>query len=90
MARAKRRRNREISSEPGVAVRQIDPKILRNRFAPLEALDEEQLEFIHNISLRIIEEQGIEVMSGQALVTRPLHQPRCLQTPDTLIPRSSI
>ena len=67
MTRPKRRRNRKISTQPAVAVRQIDHKILRNRFAPLQALDEEQLEFIHNISLRIVEEEGIEVMGDQAL-----------------------
>jgi len=67
MTRSKRRRNRKISSEPAVAVRQIDRKTLRNRFTPIEALDQEQLEFIHNISLRIVEEEGIEVLGEQAL-----------------------
>lgn len=67
MTRPKRRRDRRISSEPAVAVRQIERKTLRNRFSPIEALDEEQLEFIHNISLRIVEEEGIEVMGDQAL-----------------------
>jgi len=67
MTRPKRRRDRKISSEPAVAVRQIERKTLRNRFSPIEALDEEQLEFIHNISLRIVEEEGIEVMGDQAL-----------------------
>ena len=67
MTRPKRRRNRKLSSEPAVAVRQIDRKTLRNRFTPIEALDQEQLEFIHNISLRIVEEEGIEVMGEQAL-----------------------
>jgi trimethylamine--corrinoid protein Co-methyltransferase len=33
----------------------------------LQALDEEQLEFIHEVSLRIIEEEGIEVLGDQAL-----------------------
>ena len=42
---------------------------MRNRFAPIEALDEEQLEFIHDISLRILEEEGIEVMGDMALDT---------------------
>ncbi len=40
---------------------------MRNRFAPLEPLDEEQLEFIHDVSLRIVEEEGIEVLGDQAL-----------------------
>jgi trimethylamine--corrinoid protein Co-methyltransferase len=67
MARSNRRRSRQKPSAPAVAIRQIDRKILRNRFAPLEALDEEQLEFIHDISLRIVEEEGVEVMGDQAL-----------------------
>jgi trimethylamine--corrinoid protein Co-methyltransferase len=48
-------------------VHQLERKVLGNRFAPLEALDEEQLEFIHDVSLRIVEEQGIEVLGDQAL-----------------------
>jgi trimethylamine--corrinoid protein Co-methyltransferase len=68
MARSNRRRQRNpISTTPATAIRQIDRKCLRNRFAPLEPLDEEQLEFIHNISLRILEEEGVEVMGEQAL-----------------------
>ena len=67
MVRSNRRRSRKPPAAPAVAIRQIDRKVLRNRFAPLEALDEEQLEFIHNISLRIVEEEGVEVMGDQAL-----------------------
>ena len=67
MARSSRRRGRKTVPEQVVAIRQLERKQLRNRFAPLEALDEEQLEFIHNISLRILEEEGIEVMGDQAL-----------------------
>jgi len=67
MVRSKRRRSRQPPAVPAVAIRQIDRKVLRNRFAPLEALDEEQLEFIHDISLRIVEEEGVEVMGDQAL-----------------------
>ena len=67
MSRTSRRRNRGPSLEKVPAIRQLEAKQLRNRFAPIEALDEEQLEFIHNISLRILEEEGIEVMGDQAL-----------------------
>jgi len=67
MARSSRRRGRKTTPEKVVAIHQLERKQLRNRFAPLEALDEEQLEFIHNISLRILEEEGIEVMGDQAL-----------------------
>ncbi len=67
MPRSNRRRSRQQPSAKAPAIRQIDRKILRNRFAALEALDEEQLEFIHDISLRIVEEEGVEVMGDQAL-----------------------
>lgn len=67
MARTSRRRGRKTAPGKVVAIHQLERKQLRNRFAPLEALDEEQLEFIHNISLRILEEAGIEVMGDQAL-----------------------
>ena len=67
MGRPGRRRRRQPSSEKTLAIRQLNRKELRNRFAPIEALDEEQLEFIHDISLRILEEEGIEVMGDQAL-----------------------
>jgi trimethylamine--corrinoid protein Co-methyltransferase len=53
--------------EKQVAFHQLEAKVLRNRFAPLEALDEEQLDFIHDVSMRIIEEQGIELLGVQAL-----------------------
>jgi trimethylamine--corrinoid protein Co-methyltransferase len=53
--------------EKQVAIHQLEAKVLRNRFAPLEALDEEQLDFIHDVSMRIIEEQGIELLGVQAL-----------------------
>jgi trimethylamine--corrinoid protein Co-methyltransferase len=53
--------------EKQVAFHQLEAKVLHNRFAPLEALDEEQLDFIHDVSMRIIEEQGIEVLGDQGL-----------------------
>lgn len=56
MARTRRRRGRKTVPENPIAIHQIDKKVLRNRFAPLEALDEEQLEIIHDVSLRILEE----------------------------------
>jgi len=67
MARTNRRRGRKVAPENVVAIHQLERKQLRNRFAPIEALDEEQLEFIHNISLRIVEQEGIEVLGDQAL-----------------------
>ncbi len=67
MGRSNRRRKRQVPAEKAVAIRQLEPKVLHNRFVPIEALDEEQLEFIHDISLRILEEEGIEVMGDDAL-----------------------
>ena len=67
MTRVNRRRRRKAPVEKQVAFHQLEAKVLRNRFAPLEALDEEQLDFIHDVSMRIIEEQGIELLGVQAL-----------------------
>ena len=67
MTRTSRRRPRKQAAAPAHAIHQIDRTRLRNRFAPLQALDEEQLEFIHDVSLRIVEEEGIEVMGEMAL-----------------------
>ena len=66
MVRSSRKRSRGGPATTGT-IRQLERKVLRNRFAPIEALDEEQLEFIHNVLLRILEEEGIEVMGHQAL-----------------------
>ena len=71
MARSGRRRRRSDVdsniSEP--AIRQLENTRLVNRFAPIEPLDEEQLEKIHDASMRILESQGIEVLGEQALET---------------------
>ena len=67
MTRPGRRRRRQASSEPPALIHQIERKVLRNRFQPLEALDPEQLEFIHDVSLRILEQEGIEVLGDLAL-----------------------
>ena len=66
MVRSSRKRSRGGPATTGT-IRQLERKVLRNQFAPIEALDEEQLEFIHNVLLRILEEEGIEVMGHQAL-----------------------
>ncbi|MGD8350903.1 MAG: trimethylamine methyltransferase family protein, partial [Gammaproteobacteria bacterium] len=67
MTRSRRRRARRQATETPVAIHQLERRTLRNRFRPLEALDEEQLEFIHEVSMRIVEEQGIEVLGERAL-----------------------
>ncbi len=65
----KPRRRRRDRSKPVVKIPQLERCQLRSPFTPLTPLDEEQLEFIHDISLQILEEQGIEVMGDLALDT---------------------
>ena len=60
-----RRRRRE---KPAVsAIAQPPIRQLRNRFTPVEALDEQQLEIIHEASLELLEDMGIEVLGEKAL-----------------------
>ena len=65
MARS-RRRNRS-KPEATVALPQLERQVLHNRFAPVEPLDEEQINLIHEASMTLLEEQGIEVMGARAL-----------------------
>ncbi len=70
MARNEGRRRRRKPSDVGETsegIRQLPKKQLVNRFDPIEALTEEQVEIIHNASLKILEEQGIEVLGEMAL-----------------------
>lgn len=68
MGKRKRRGGRRRTADaPSVAIRQIEQRELRNRLAPVEPLDEEQLEFIHKTSLDILENEGIEVAGELAL-----------------------
>ncbi len=62
-----KRRRRRDKKKPVVKIPQIDRCRLENQFSPLTPLDEEQLEFVHDTSLRILEEQGIEVLGDLAL-----------------------
>lgn len=61
------RRRKKRNPAPQVDLPQLDRQQLENRFQPLQALDEEQLERIHQASLRLLEEQGLEVMGELAL-----------------------
>ncbi|WP_423906193.1 trimethylamine methyltransferase family protein [Candidatus Spongiihabitans sp.] len=70
MVRQSSRRNRRGSAKQKVAaigLPQLERKKLRNRFAPVEPMDQEQVELIHDASLRLLEQQGIEVLGDQAL-----------------------
>ncbi len=64
--RISKRRARDAGSQR-TRLPQLDNVSLRNRFPPMAPLDEEQVELIHDASLRILEEQGIEVHGAQAL-----------------------
>ncbi|MEM7294477.1 MAG: trimethylamine methyltransferase family protein, partial [Pseudomonadota bacterium] len=71
MTRPERKRRRRASSEsqskaPEPAIRQLPRQRIRSPFAPLEALTADQLEAVHDASMRILEEQGMEVMSAKA------------------------
>ncbi|MBX2824783.1 MAG: trimethylamine methyltransferase family protein [Gammaproteobacteria bacterium] len=64
---SRRRRRKKISGEAPPAIPQLPRTQLRNRLAPVEPLDDEQIELLHQASLQLLEEQGIEVMGEQAL-----------------------
>ena len=67
-SRRKSRRRSESRSEEttSAAVNQLPRARLVNRFPPLEPLSADQLEAVHDASMRILEEQGVEVMSAKA------------------------
>lgn len=68
MSRRQAKRSRRISkTAAGFRFPQLERKQRRSRFAPVAPLDEEQLEQIHDVSLQIVEQLGIEVMGEQAL-----------------------
>ena len=62
----RRRRKRNTESAP-VALPQLERRVLKNRFAPVEPLDEEQINTIHEATMTLLEEQGIEVLGDMAL-----------------------
>ena len=69
-AKPRRRRRAGASraeSAASASLPQLARAQLRNRFAPIEALDPEQLELVHEVSLDILEDLGIEVMGEEAL-----------------------
>ena len=61
--RSKNQQARQVTAN----ITQQDKAQLVNRFAPVEPLDLDQLEKIHVASMRILEEQGVEVLGDQAL-----------------------
>ena len=63
----RRRRARKTETTPKVALPQLERGVLRNCFAPVEPLDEEQISLIHEATMMLLEEQGIEVLGDMAL-----------------------
>ena len=67
MSRTSRRKRNATQKTADIALPQLERQVLRNRFAPIAPLDEEQINLIHHASMRLLEEQGIEVLGDQAL-----------------------
>ncbi len=61
-----RRRQREDRNAPAPAWEQLPIGQLRNPFPPIEVLDEEALERIHDGSMRILEEVGLDIVNARA------------------------
>src|SRR5262245_26089451 len=58
-------RRRERRGGPGL--RQLPWRNLRNPYKPIEVLSADQLEAVHQTSLRILEEHGIEFLDSESL-----------------------
>jgi trimethylamine:corrinoid methyltransferase-like protein len=67
--RARRRRSSKRGERKAEAgeVRQLPWRRIINPYKPLEILSDDQVEAIHQASLRILEEMGLEFMSPEAL-----------------------
>lgn len=61
-----RRGRRRRAAEAHSGMHQLPGGAPASPFAPLEALSADQLEQIHDASMRLLEEQGIELLSGEA------------------------
>jgi len=62
-----KRRRKKRAPVVKAKIPQLPRLQLRNPFPALKPLDDEQLEQIHDASMRLLEEQGIEVMGDMAL-----------------------
>ena len=67
MSRRSTRKRNAAQKTASIALPQLERQVLRNRFAPVEPLDEEQINLIHDASMTLLEEQGIEVLGDIAL-----------------------
>jgi trimethylamine--corrinoid protein Co-methyltransferase len=65
---SRRRRSSERNAARGEArIPQLAQRSVRNPYPPMRILSDDQVEAIHDASMRILEEMGIEVMSPRAL-----------------------
>ena len=65
--RRRRKSSRSEAATAQVSFPQLDRQVLRNRFAPVEPLDDEQMALIHEATMTLLEDQGIEVLGDMAL-----------------------
>ncbi len=63
----RRRRPRRRTARESSRVRQLPWRRIVNPYAPIEVLDEEQIERIHEASLEVLEDIGMEFLSDAAL-----------------------
>jgi trimethylamine--corrinoid protein Co-methyltransferase len=61
------RRSADRTQARSTRIPQLPPGRLRNPYPPMALLSDDQVEAIHDASMRILEEFGIEVMSPRAL-----------------------
>ncbi len=61
-----RREKSQANAASGLLGRQRPYGVVRNPFPPLNPMSEDQLEKIHHMSMRILEEQGLKVLSAKA------------------------
>ncbi|MDQ2704225.1 MAG: trimethylamine methyltransferase family protein [Pseudomonadota bacterium] len=68
MSETRRRRSTERAAAKGqAAIPQLPPRRVRNPYPPMALLSADQIEAIHQASLHILENFGIEAMSARAL-----------------------
>jgi trimethylamine---corrinoid protein Co-methyltransferase len=66
-AEPRRRRSHDRAATRDAAIPQLPRQAVTNPYPPMRLLSEDQVEAIHDASMRILEEHGIEVMSPRAL-----------------------
>ena len=60
--RRRRKSSRSEAATAQVSFPQLDRQVLRNRFAPVEPLDDEQMALIHEATMTLLEDQGIDCL----------------------------